>query len=209
MDKKQIKKIVLEKVADHLVIFGFEKIHGQGIWKSIDGGRAMVHLGFIDHVNDFDLTVSVSIRFDALEELINADIVQLKTKEKSMTSSIGVELGNLIEGQQKRWSIYSESDIEPAVRGICHIIDEAAIPYIEKYKNMETTYQIMLRDDRETFNLTTFHHRRAMNAIGLAKLLGKKNIREIGEAKRQFLSERNDYGLDMFNRFFEKLLMDN
>ncbi|MCG1025142.1 hypothetical protein [Dehalobacter sp.] len=209
-DKKQAKNIILQKISTYLIQYGFDKkIHGQSFWKPIVEGRAMVHLSFINHENDFDITVSVSIRFDALEELINADNALLKPKEKLMTSSIGVELGNLTEGRQKRWSIYDESDVDPAVKSICEITDDAAIPYIEKYKNIETTYEMMLRDDQEIFTFAPLHHRRAMNAVGLAKLLGKDNIQEIGEAKRKFLSERNDYGLGMFNKFLEKILTNN
>lgn len=206
-NRKQLKSEIIKKVLSHLLKYDFDKkVHGQSFWKSIDNGRAMVHLSFIDHESDFDITVSVSIRFDALEDMINEDNKLLKPKEKLETSSIGVELGNLTEGTQKRWSIYDESDIDSVVRGICRVIDEAAIPYIEKFRNMETALEMMIRDDQESWTFAPLHHRRAMNAIGLAKLLGKDDIERINEVKKEFLSERNDFGLAMFNSFSERIV---
>lgn len=205
--RKQLKSTILKKVLGHLMQYGFDKkIHCQSFWKYIDNGRAMVHLSFIDHENDFDVTASVSIRFNVLEEMINEGNILLKPKEKLETSTIGIELGNLAQGKQKRWTVSKESDIDDAIEGICGIIDRVAIPYIEKYKFMENTFEIMLRDDEEIWIFAPFHHRRAMNAVGLAKLLNKDNINEIADAKRSFLSERNDHGLSMFVKFSEKLI---
>ncbi len=138
--------------------------------------------------------------------MINEHNQLLKPKEKLETSSIGVELGNLTEATQKRWSIYDESDIDSVVRGICRVIDEAAIPYIKKFGNMESVLVMMLRDDQEIWTFAPIHHRRAMNAIGLAKILGKDNIKRINEDKKAFLSDRNDFGLALFNDFSERIV---
>ena len=194
-------------VLTHLLQYGFDnRIYGQAFHKHIDAGRAAVHLSFHNYADDFDIAVDVAIRFDDLEDLKNEINTILNPKQKAETYSIGSELGNLSERKMKCWSVYVWTDIEPVVKSICKMIDEVAIPYIEKYQYMETAFEMMLRDDSKIWLFAPIHYERAMNALGLAKLLGKENIREIGDAKRKFLTDFNDFGLNIYNNFYEKIL---
>jgi hypothetical protein len=62
-----------------------------------------------------------------------------------------------------------------------------------------------LKDDATAFRVAPLHHYRAMNAVGLAKLLNKGNVKEISEKKLEYLSNKNDYGLNIFIKFTNKL----
>ncbi|MCT8978823.1 hypothetical protein N4T77_19785 [Clostridium sp. CX1] len=207
IDKKRLKKEILKEVANGLSNYGFDKkVYGQSFWKVIDNGRTMIHISFIEHDNDFDAVISVSIRFDSLEEMINIDNKLLTSKEKQQTSTLGIELGNLNEGRQRRLIINEKSNIKCVGEEILNTIKNVALPYIDKYQSMEDALVMMLRDDPEVWIFSPLHHKRAMNAIGLAKLLGKDNIKEISEKKIAFLKSINDYGLNMVMKFTERVL---
>jgi hypothetical protein len=206
-DLKALKDNLLKRVLNYLVDHGFEKkIYGQSFRKKIDGGRQNIHLGIIKHDNDFDITVSAGIRFDMLEDLKNEDNKLLNEKEKKETSTFGVELGNITEGAQNRWTVVEESDIEPVVKGIYKYILHSGFPFLEKYNNMENAFELVKRDDPDVWIFDALHNRRAMNAVGLAYLLKRYDvIGSIIETKTKFLKERNDFGLQTFLQFADKI----
>ncbi len=205
INSKEIKKKLLKEVNDFLLKYGFEKkIYGQSLRKPIEGGKAFIHLSFINHVNDFDITVSVAVRIDAMEAMANAAnrFLTEKEKKKSDSATIGVELGNLSGVGQKRWTITNENDIPSVVVSISKDIIEIAFPFIEKYKDANAIFKTMLRDDPAVWTVAPFHYSRAINAVGLAKLLNRDEMLDsIIADKTKFLEERNDYGLQMFLDF--------
>lgn len=200
---KQLRNELLKKAGLFLVGLGFDKkIYGQSFRKTIEGGKAFIHLSFINHVDDFDVMVSFGIRFDKMEDMANSINKLITEKEKLNTATIGIELGNYSEGRQKRWTVREENDIAPVVEAISKDIAEIVIPFIEKYKNMNTVFETMLRDDPEVWSLAPFHYKRAINAVGLAKLLNRGDMLDtIIVDKTKFLKDRNDYGLEMFLNF--------
>ena len=71
---------------------------------------------------------------------------------------------------------------------------------------MENTFELVKRDDPEVWIFDALHNRRAMNAVGLAYLLKKGDITlNIIEEKAIFLKKRNDFGLQTFLLFAEKI----
>lgn len=71
---------------------------------------------------------------------------------------------------------------------------------------MENTFELVKRDDPDVWIFDALHNRRAMNAVGLAYLLKKGDIiLSIVEKKTMFLRERNDFGLQTFLLFAEKI----
>lgn len=205
MTRKELKSKLLRNICNRLVKYGFEqKVYGQSFKKKIKDGVAKIHLSFIDHVDDFDVTVDVAIRFDNLEELINHNNKLLTKREKKETCTIGVEMGNLIEGEQKRWTIVDDSDIEPVSQSIFNIIEKVTIPYIQQYSDMETVFHLTVKDDSIATLNCPIDYVRAMSAVGLAKILGKTEMmEEIIEQKTKYLEEKDDFGLPWFKEFVE------
>lgn len=203
---KEIQVDLLEKVSIGLSHYGFDgKAHGQSFWKLIEIGRSMVHLCFINHESDFDVTISASVRIDAVEQLINSSSKLLTKQEKLSTSTIGCELGNLSSGIPKRYTINDSVDLDDIVFKMISAIKDYAIPFFEKYSDCEAVFKVMLRDDKDVWLLAPLHHRRAENAVALAKLLSDQRLGSIIESKRAFLESRKDYGLKTFNEFIETI----
>lgn len=205
-NKKEQKDYIVSEISKRLNDLGFiNKVSGQSFLCKINIGMAMIHLSFINHENDFDVTISVSIRVNQVEDIINKSNELLKKSEQSKTSTIGCELGNLITGNQKRYSIYEQTNLDLVINEMIESIKSYAFPFIEKYCELENIYQIVIRDDKESWWISTFHHKRAQTAIILSKLLRKGDFDDIFNVKKEFLVKRNDYGLELFLKLYEQI----
>ncbi|WP_051530076.1 hypothetical protein [Anoxybacteroides tepidamans] len=161
---------------------------------------------FINHEDDFDITLHVGIRFDQLENLIHENNNLIIKKEKAPTCTIGVEIGNLTIGEQKRWTVKDENDIEFVSQDIFRSIKEVVIPYINKYSNIENVFHLCLKDDQEASLNAPIDYVRAMHAVGLAKLLNKTELLEdVIQQKMKYLQEKKDFGLPIFMDFVEHI----
>ncbi|WP_433958671.1 hypothetical protein [Cytobacillus horneckiae] len=206
MNKKELKAKLFKQLALLLTEEGFGKrIYGQSIKKPIDNGTATIHLAFINHVDDFDVTVDAGIRFDELENMKNESNLLLTSKEKARTSSIGVELGNISIGKPKRWTIKSEGNIDLVTQSIFEDIKLVLLPFIEKYSCPEKVFELCIKDDSEAKLICPLDDKRAINAVGLAIILKKEDeLNELIQKKKKYLEEKQDMGLSMYLGFIEK-----
>ena len=155
---------------------GFVKrSYGQSIRKPIENGMVSIHFSFINHEDNFDITVDVGIRFNELEHMKNEDVTYLTTKEKSNTFTIGAELGNMCIGQQKRWRVYSIDDIDLVTSSMYEDIKNVLFPFIEKYSSRENAFDLCKKDDLEANLYCAFDDERAINAVAFAIILNKED----------------------------------
>lgn len=193
-------------VAEYLVPEGFKRYHDQEFQKPYPWGKAAIHLSFIEHENDFDVTVDVAIRFESLETLVNKNAKGLTEKEKKNTYSLGAELGNLTGASPMRWTVISQADIKRVARQISEKIATTAIPYIETYSQPKRALEILSGDEQGAWLHSPIHGERAKRAIGLAWLSGEQQIFDnLVDSKRTFLQARNDFGLGDFEEFLKSL----
>ncbi|KGK10060.1 hypothetical protein [Vibrio navarrensis] len=206
MSIKELQKNLLASVGEKLTAFGFgKKAKQQSFYRSIEGGWACVHLSFIEHADDFDVTVDVAVRFDEVEDLVNSKNNLLTKKEKAGTSTLGVELGNLSTGEQKRWSISSEDQISSVTDSILDAFDKLGEPYLLKYSSMGAAYELLSSDEKSVWKHCPFHATRAKKAIAISKLLDQPDIQNQISTRRQFLEDMKDFGLSDFVSFTNSL----
>lgn len=145
--------------------------------------------------------MDVGIRFDELEEMKNIHNALLSAKEKNKLLVL-VQNSVMCLNVNKRWTINRETDIELISNNIYKTIEKVAFPYIEKYLNMENAFKGCLNDGKESWLITGIDSKRAMNAVGLAKILNKtEQIDEIIQYKIKFLEEKNDFEFNLFTNF--------
>ena len=79
--------------------------------------------------------------------------------------------------------------------------------FFEEYSQKHVALEILSGDDREAWTYCPFDGARAQRAVGLAKLLdvGERELKALIMKKDDFLSERNDSGLDEFRRFAKRV----
>lgn len=202
MKNSELQIRLLEGLGRKLSAFGFgEKARQQTFYRPIDGGWACTHISFINHSNDFDVTVDIGIRFDNVENLINNNNKFLTNKEKKETSTLGIELGNLVEGEQRRWNVTSCGQMVSTIKSIVDVYAKYGEPYLQKYSTIDTAYELLSSDESCVWKHSPFHATRAKKAIAIAKLLELPNIQNLILSRRNFLEEINDFGLSDFEEF--------
>lgn len=204
---KHLQRLLLKEMLAVVVKHGFErKVYGQSFRMPKPFGWAAFHLAFVPHGEiDFDVIANVALRVDAVEQMIHEDD-DLSKKEKLETATFGCELGNLSEGKQRRWKIASERDIKPVVASIEAALESIALPYIERYSDLEEMFAVLSRNDPDAWLHAPFHHYRGMHALALAIVLGKHDrVNSIIEQSEAFMKSINDPNLRFFQPFAEKI----
>jgi hypothetical protein len=171
---KEMQKNLLSRVGERLAKFGFKaKPAEQAFVRIFLGGKQSFHLAFIEHATDFDVTADIAIRFDALEDLINATNSFLSKKLKANTYSIGCELGNLALGEQHRWSVISTTDVDVVASNVVNFFERYGLPYFEKYSTLESVFNLICPNPEKPSLHSPLLDQRAKSAVGLALLLNR------------------------------------
>ncbi|HWO25765.1 MAG TPA: hypothetical protein VNO30_43815 [Kofleriaceae bacterium] len=204
---RELEHELLRETGKRLARFGFStRPKGQTFHHDIDGGRVGIHLSFIEHESDVDVTVDVAIRFDAVEDLVHRSNKLLSKKEKADTFTLGAELGNLERGEPFRITVSTTGEVGRAADGIERKLETVGLPYIEQYSQPGAAYSLLSRDDREVWVHSPIHAERAKRACALLEVMGRHSeITDIGAKKLSFLKSVNDPGAAVFSRFLAEL----
>jgi hypothetical protein len=203
--RKPLQAMLLKELGTHLAAYGCGKRRGQDFYKVFDWGKWVAHVAFVDHTDDFDVTLDVAIRFDALEELVQQSNELLSDREKRQTCSMGVEIGNLLGIGRLRWTVTTEADVPVVARQISTRFEESGLPYLKQYSDMRQALEVLAGDEHDSWLHSPLHSERAKRAVGLAVLLHDPGIQELVTRKMHFLAARNDYGLPSFRKFVASL----
>lgn len=200
---KDIQRALLEAVGARVVALGFEgKVVGQSFLRRIPGGRASLHLAFIEHPKDFDVVADVAVRFDQLEDLVNATNSLLSKREKGQTYSLGAEIGNISGEGQRRWSVASLADVEAVADQVVTSFRAVGLPYLDKASTLEGAFQLLTSPGRDAWLHSPIHASRAKRVVGLAKVMGRMDELEAQTREgARLLEEIKDPGLLDFKRF--------
>lgn len=201
--KSELKTDLLTGIADRLAPHGFKlRKRQRTLVKKTPFGKVAVFIGIIDHPADFHVTISMGIRFDALQDLLFAGGAYPTASNSSETWSLGCELGNLVEGAQKRWEVYGEADVAPVCDSIVRFVEAHGLPYLDKYSDMQLALAVTSGDNRESRLHSAFDDYRAMRALGLAYLLeGRERFDALYESKKRYLEQIREPRLNAFLEF--------
>lgn len=191
---KELSNRLLREVAGKIAGDGFKaRVSWQEYYKRENFGKSYFHLSFIRHVDDFHVTADVAIRFDAIENLLNRYRLDLTEKERRESSSMGIDLGNMVEGAQKRWEVAAPEDVDRAAADIAEWFRKYALPYYERYSTLENALEVFASDERPLSLHCVFNDVRAKNALAVAYLMKNRPLfEELFEKKKQFLEGRKD-----------------
>lgn len=206
MTLKPLKTALVSALSTGLTKFGYKQVGDREFQKKYPWGKAVIHLAFIDHAADFDVTVDCGLRYSDLEEIISRNESCIPEREKKRRCSIGAEMGNILRIGQKRWKIRNEDDVAENSADMLSKIIEAILPFIEKYEDRDAALEALSRDDENAWRVSAIDNERAKRAVGLAYLLGyKEQVRDLVRSKRAYLQRRNDFGLSSFEEFVKSL----
>ena len=117
-------------------------------WKDAGPVRYALHISFINHADDFDVTVDVAIRHHSVEDVLNAER-QLGPRERRETATVGAELGNLAGVGQHRWTVVAEGDVEPVALGIVDWFGRIGEPFLQRFASPAETLRVLEADGPE------------------------------------------------------------
>ena len=164
--------------------------------------RWRVECRFIKHKSDVNVLVHLSIRINALEELL----YDLDSTRGPNRYSLGTEIGNLINGGQKRWIVVTSADIQTVSLSILDTVIKVGVPYLEKYSLLKHAIDIFYNDDKSAWLHSPIDDARAKRALGAAFLLGDVPMfHEMSKRKTILLENRSDSGIDSFIKIKKEL----
>ncbi len=176
--------------------------------KKVGNSEFSFHLAFIRHQRDFDIVADLGVRYLNVEKLAwgLTPPHPLLDGLKFDTWTMGVEVGNLTQGSQIRWSVAGEKDVDEAVSKITAIFHSVALPYFEKYSTPESAYVMLQRDDRISELNSPLRVKRWERIIALAYFLEPQRLGYWISKGRNALVEARDRQTDEFEQFAEALL---
>ncbi len=116
--------------------FKFQSARRSFISKSKDHTLAF-HLAFIQYPDDFDVVANLGIRLNAVHDLADPQ------GDEIGTYTFGIEIGNLTEGRQCRWTVNSDASAASVADELESVFKEIAMPYYQKYTDMQAAYDLL------------------------------------------------------------------
>jgi hypothetical protein len=197
------KMELLSEIGKRLCVYGFPKRpSGHAFRKKTDFGHIACHLNVAEHPNEFSVAVEVAVRFDEVENLVNACRDMLSLAEKKKTSTIGCELGNLGHGRRHEYAgITPQSDISRIAGEIANFAIETGFPYFERFCSKEAVYAVLTSDDPKD-RIHSFSLGRAERAVALAFLLhGRVEAAQIIRSMEQYMRDVDPRYVPLFANF--------
>ena len=155
MALKTLHQEVIEQMTDRFPGWKFVKstrsfvqLHGNCRW--------IVHLAFVNHVDDFDVVVDV-----AVEHLMG----------KQRICILGAELGNIRGTGQHRWNVGPTSSALAAVKGLQALFDEVGVPFLRRFSKLAEVVGILRTDEKTTRLIFPFEQNPVLEADRIAFLM--------------------------------------
>jgi hypothetical protein len=201
--RKALEDEFLSAVGREIHSFGFSgKARQRSFHKKTPIGSLALHFPMITHPDDFDVLMHMSVRFDEIEDLVNRQERNLSARKGKQTSSLGVELGNLTEGRNKRWTIQAADQLPIVVADIMSCFRRHAVPYYAEYGDMQRAFDTLSRFDRSAWLHSPIDHLRAKRVIAFAIALRKhSDFERLVAEQTNYLKEHAAADLDDFTEF--------
>jgi hypothetical protein len=199
------KASLLEELGRRLRAEGFpSRPSGYSFRKKTPLGSVAVHLNIAQYESEFHAAVHVSVRFDAVEDLVNACNELLTAAEKKKTATFGCELGNLRDGRRREWRVVvGRSDVGKIAGEMADLVFEMGLPYFNRYSSPEEVYAVFSSDDVDAGIHVAPPLWRGERAVALGFVLGGvAEATRMMEMKRSYLRGRSDpRHAQLFDRF--------
>ncbi len=209
-NQKASQTLLLKSVGKAIRELGFrQNLSSQVFHRQTHFGKQSLHISFIPHKEDLDITADVAIRFDLLEEFLFdfLDTRFLSERDKKSTFSFGSELGRINGEGQMRWTIVSDSDVETESEKIVSCFKRIGLPYLEQYSDMCRIFDVIALLSRESELLNGVPEKQARNAVALAYLCnkGKETFELVVDRMTSYLTPIPNANIGEFNRVVEAI----
>jgi hypothetical protein len=204
---RALREAFLSEMSRLVVKHQFDgKIREQSFLRKMPFGRWAFHIAFIPHTDDVDLTADVALRFDAVEDLVNADDPALSKRARRETFTMGAELGNLAGTGQMRWTLLDQETVPAVAQSTFGSFEAIGVPYLNRYSDLYAALEALSHNDATGRLHQPFDLDRCKSATALAFVLGDSEWleRTITDSEA-FLAARNASDGRAFKEFVAKL----
>ncbi|MFD2176114.1 hypothetical protein [Veronia pacifica] len=200
----ELKKALYKQLGEALSPFGFSKVRQGSLYRKTDYGWQAIHVPCANYGTNLRAKISCSVRHDQVEDLVNELRANNgETKSQLNTGTVGASLVDLFPEVTLTWRLWSEDDIAQVVEGVVFNLERLCEPLFERFSTLEPTYQMAIRDDKESWLHMSSNAKRGMTAVALTILLDKPNVEKVISDKVQFMKKIEDLQLDDFLEFVE------
>jgi hypothetical protein len=202
----ETKSELLHELGRRLHTEGFPaRPSGHSFRKKTTFGNVAVHLNIAEYELEFHAAVDVSVRLDAVEELVNrcGPPPQPTAAESRKTATFGCELGTLREGRRREWRVVvGRTDVAKIASEMAQLVFEMGLPYFGRYSSLEAVYAVFSSDDVDAGIHVAPPLWRGERAVALGFILGGVGeARRMIEMKRNYLQGQDPRHAQLFERF--------
>lgn len=148
MSLATLRQAVLDQFDASLSSDGFTR-RAQSYEGPLQPARWLVHVAFANHRAEVDFTVDVAVRHAVLQERMVDTYRSLSPKQRRQTATVGVELGNWVDGRRQIWTVRTLADVPPAVQGAVTVLRRFGWPFMERFSSIGTIVSVLEEDGRE------------------------------------------------------------
>lgn len=203
---KEIREALHQALCKRLEPIGFRyKASEHGHIRPTAIGRQSFHIVYL-YYDHMCVTANVAVRFDELEDLLNATRSWLSPLERRRTYSLGAELGKIAGTGYLRWDVPSLNEVERVANDVVARFRSDGLPYLERVSSLESAYQLLAQPGCDPWLHGPLLWDRAQRLVGLAMLTNREQeLPQIVENCVRMLEELKDPNLKDFLAFLDKM----
>jgi hypothetical protein len=173
-ERKSAEHAVLQQLGARVAVHGFKpKPIGHSFYRDVPEGRWALHVSFIRHEADIDVTADVAVRIEAIEQVANQCETGLTDAEKRRSTTLGAELGTLVGRQPLRWTVTAVEDAAAVADQIVRAFEEIGLPYLSSHSDVVSAYRVLASTAAADRLHSPILGARCMRAIAAAYVLGR------------------------------------
>jgi hypothetical protein len=157
---------VLSVLAAKLSEHGYRQ-REQSFWKEMGTYRLLFHVSLVRHRDEIDIIADVAVRHHAVEDLLNSHRSDLRPRERKLTATIGVELGNWINGRPQCWTVGASAEIDSVATDIFAWFQRFGVPFLERFSSLKEVFEVLDQNGAEARLICplTDHRRQTCAAV--------------------------------------------
>ena len=206
-EHSRAQKELLAGLRDRVQVHGFsEKFSKQSYYCLVPEGKLALHVSFIRHRDDLDLTADVAVRIDCVENLVNSYDTKRTPTEKRDSMTLGGELGNISEGQFRRWTVATFDDIPGVCDEVQKTFERVGLPFLTSHSNISAAFRVLVGSRKRDHLLAPILGPRCMRAVASAYITGAADLDALIAQYEAELLDSQDLYLEDFRALCRGIL---
>lgn len=164
----------------------------------------LIHISFADAQSRLDATLDLAIRSTAAQRRLTR--VGFGVPEGA---TMGAELGNIIDGRPRRWTLLSETDCESVAHEMYDCCESFAINWFRRYESDDAILDVLSSGDDSAKLYSPVAVKRFLSILALAQQVWPETrVRQLVTDYHRALTEQKDPQLSAFAFYSSKMLQE-